>query len=110
QRPRGSGHGRDALLAGRPCRADRGHGRSHGVGAGRGRRIEKAPHVRGFACDAAAKDLRPYIQPASSCLSSLPSWLLSTASNSALRVALAFASLRLMLPLPLLSSAAKSIL
>src|SRR3546814_8345153 len=62
---------------------------------------EKAPLSRGFLSRAGNG---PYIQPSSSCRSSLPSWLLSTASNSAVSVAFDFASPRLMLPLPLLRS------
>src|SRR3546814_925166 len=68
---------------------------------------EKAPLSRGFLSRAGNG---PYIQPSSSCRSSLPSWLLSTASNSAVSVAFDFASPRLMLPLPLLSIAVKSTL
>src|SRR3546814_3996593 len=53
---------------------------------------EKAPLSRGFLSRAGNG---PYIQPSSSCRSSLPSWLLSTASNSAVSVAFDFASPRL---------------
>src|SRR3546814_11306001 len=68
---------------------------------------EKAPLSRGFLSRAGNG---PYIQPSSSCRTSLPSWSLSSASNSAVSAAFAFATPRLLLTLPLLSIASNSTL